>query len=68
MASITITTTGAQDARLGPAFGDLLNTGGNATPAQVKAWLIGQLRGVVHTYETKQAIAAVTPPSDFTPA
>lgn len=68
MASITITTTAAQDARLGPAFGYLLNTGGNATPAQVKAWLVTQLRGVVVTYETRQAIAAIAPPGDFSPS
>lgn len=68
MASITITTTGAQDARLGPAFGALLQTGGNANVAQVKAWIVEQLRSVVQQYETQQAIAAIDPPSDFSPS
>lgn len=68
MASITITTTGAQDARLGPAFGRLLGLQGNANAAQVKAWVIDQLRSVVHQHETRQAVEAITPPSDFSPS
>lgn len=67
MASITITTTAGQDARLAPAFGDLLNTGGNANAAQIKAWIIEQLRGVVLTYETREAVNAIPPPPTFTP-
>lgn len=68
MASITITTNGAQDARLGPAFGKLLGLQGNANAAQVKEWVIAQLRSVVQQYETQQAITALTPPSDFSPS
>lgn len=61
MATVTITTDAGQDARLGPAFGDLLvlrNGSGqarNATTAEVKAWLIAQLRATVQAYEDRLA-------------
>lgn len=73
MAIVTITTDAAQDTRLGPAFGDLLqvrNASGqvrNATTAEVKAWLIDQLRGAVQAYEDRLAKAAVAAPTAFTP-
>ena len=63
MATITINTTAAQDTRIIAAFRDRL--GPEATGADVKAWLIDQLKGVVHSYETRlaneQASAGVTP-------
>lgn len=74
MATVTITTDAAQDARLGPAFGDLLqvrNASGqqrSATAAEVKAWLIAQMQQVVVAYEDRQAKAAVATPSPFTPS
>jgi hypothetical protein len=68
MASITITTTAPQDARLASAFGELLNVGATANTAQIKAWMIEQLRGVVITYEIKQGVSALTPPAPFTPS
>lgn len=74
MATVTITTDAPQDARLAPAFGDLLqlrNASGqqrNATGAEIKAWLIDQLRNVVQQYEDKQAKAAVASPTSFTPS
>ena len=68
MASITLTTTAPQDARLGPAFGALLGLPGNATAAQVKEWIVIQLRSVVQNHEHRIALQAVTPPSDFTPS
>lgn len=68
MATVTITTTAPQDARLGPAFGDLLKLGGNATTAQVKQWLIDQLTNVVIQYEQQQAIKAIAAPGAFTPS
>lgn len=74
MATVTITTTAPQDARLAPAFGDLLqvrNASGqqrDATTAEVKAWLIAQLQQVVVAYEDKQAKAAVAAPTAFTPS
>lgn len=67
MASITITTTGAQDARLTVAFGAFLHPGTNATTADVKAHLIQHLREVVQQYESQQAIAAIAPPTAFDP-
>lgn len=67
MASITITTTGAQDARLTVAFGAYLHPGTNATTADVKAHLIQHLREVVQQYEAQQAVAALAPPASFDP-
>lgn len=67
MASVTITTTAPQDARLAPAFGALLHPGSNATTAEVKAWLIEQLRRVVRDYEDQVAKAALAPPANFDP-
>jgi hypothetical protein len=67
MATVTITTTAPQDARLGPAFGDLLHLGQNATTAQVKQWLIDQLTNAVIQYEQQQAIKAIAAPGVFTP-
>lgn len=66
MASITITTSGAQDARLGPAFGAKLGLSGNASAAQVKAHLVEYLRQVVYQYEQDEAIRA-NPSSAFDP-
>jgi len=67
MASITITTTGPQDARLTVAWGDYLHPGTNATTADVKAHLIEHLRKVVQDYENRIAHAAVAPPASFDP-
>lgn len=71
MGQITIDTTAPADARLVDAFTDRLQPvdgGGaprNATPADVKAWLINQMKAVVHSYETRlaneAASAAITP-------
>lgn len=66
MATVTITTDAAQDARLAPAFGAKLGLGRNATTAEVKADLIAYLRGVVQTYETEQTRIA-NPPAVFVP-
>jgi len=67
MAVVTITTTAPQDARLGPAFGKLLNGGGTASAAEVKTWLIAQLRSVVQAYEQQEAVNAIPPPAGFDP-
>jgi len=67
MASVTITTDAGQDARLAPAFGDKLQLGHNATTADVKAYLIADLKAVVQAYEQRIANQAVPPPVDFTP-
>jgi len=58
MATLTITTTGAQDARIVAAFGAKLGLVGNASAAQVKADVIRYLKSVVQSYETEQAAAA----------
>lgn len=58
MATLTITTTAAQDTRIVVAFGARLQLGGNASAAQVKAELINFIRGVVQNYEQQQNNAA----------
>ncbi len=55
MATVTITTTAAQDARLAPAYGAKLGLGRNATVAEVKAYLISVLQADVRNYEYVQA-------------
>lgn len=67
MATITITTDAGMDARLGPAWGDFLHPGRPATTAEVKAFLIEQLRQVVRNYEDRIAKAAVAAPATFDP-
>lgn len=67
MATVTITTDAGMDARLAPAFGALLHPGSNATTADVKAWLIEQMRVVVRNYEDRIAKAAVAAPATFDP-
>jgi len=59
MATLTITTTGAQDTRIIEAFRDRLGDP-TATAAEVKTWLIDQLRNVVHSYETRLANEAAS--------
>jgi hypothetical protein len=65
VATLTITTTGAQDARIVAAFGARLRLGGNANAAQVKQEVIRFIANVVQQYEqeeaAKAAVAGVTP-------
>jgi hypothetical protein len=67
MATTTITTTGPQDARLVVAFGDFLHPGRDATQAEIKAWLVEQMRVIVRGYEDRVARAAVAAPASFDP-
>jgi hypothetical protein len=57
MAQITISTTNAQDTRIIAAF-RAVSGNPSATGADVKAWLIQQLKSMVHGYETQQAAVA----------
>ena len=67
MGQITIDTTAPVDARLVSAFTDRLFPDGSDTagPADVKVWLINQMKAVVHSYETRvaneAASGAITP-------
>jgi hypothetical protein len=69
VATLTITTTAAQDQRIIAAFGrylgltDAQGVPRNATAAEVKAAMIAHIRTTVHTYETQRAIelAALQP-------
>lgn len=67
MASVTITTTAPQDARIAPAIGAKLGLGGNANAAQVKQWLIDQLRAAVFEHERQEAARGLSPPSALDP-
>ena len=65
MATMTITTTAAQDARIVVAFGHKLGFPRNATAAEVKADVIAYITNVVRQDEQRiaaeAAAAAVTP-------
>ena len=64
MATFTINTTTQQDDRILAAFQDLVGDE-TAGAAEVKAWMINHLKGMVHSYETRvvneAASAAVVP-------
>ncbi len=60
MATMTITTTAPQDARIVAAYGSMLGLGRNATAAEVKADVINYIRTSVQSYEKQQAIAAIS--------
>ena len=60
MATLTITTTTAQDQRLGPAFGAKLGLGRNATASEVKAHFIDYMRQVVQDHEREESIRALS--------
>jgi hypothetical protein len=66
MASVTITTTAPQDARLTVAFGEA-PSGAQRHHAGVKAGSVEQLRVVVRNYEDNVAKAAVAAPASFDP-
>ena len=51
MATMTITTTASEDARLTVAFGAKLGLGGNASAAQIKADVTNYIRAVVADQE-----------------
>lgn len=74
MATLTITTTAQQDARIVEAFGAHLSTVDaqgnprNATAAEVKAAMIEFVKGVVYSHETaKVARAAAAAVDKVTP-
>lgn len=68
MATLTINTTAAQDARIVAAFGAYLGLGRNATGPEVKQALIGWLTDVVHSQETaERAKAAIVGTDRITP-
>ena len=66
MATLTITTTAAQDARLVVAFGARLGLGRNATAAEIKADIINFVRAVVNDQE-RIAVVEANPPAAFDP-
>ena len=67
MAQITIEVTAQQANRAQAALGAYLNLGRNATGAEVKEWLIRQMRTVVYNHERRLAEAAITSPAPFEP-
>lgn len=65
MATTTINTTAAEDARIVVAVGHILNLGRNATAAEVKSFLIAELRNAVLSDErevaSRSAVSGVAP-------
>lgn len=65
MGTLTINTTGAQDARIVDAFGKRLNLGRNATGAEVKQQVIQFIVNAVQEHEQRTAVqtalAGITP-------
>ena len=61
MATMTITTTPAEDARLVIAYGAKLNLGRNATGAEIKADIIASVRAVVSDQERIAAMLTANP-------
>lgn len=51
MGTLTITTTGAQDAIIVAAVGGMLGLGRNATGAEVKAMIIRDFKAKVESYD-----------------
>jgi hypothetical protein len=66
MATITITTTGAHDLRIAKAFGRELGlqAGDNASPAQIKGYLIDVIKRVVRQQEHDEAMQAIVDNAD----
>ena len=62
MATLTITTDPAVDARMQPAFGDMLRLGRIATGPEIKQAIIDHMKSVVFNYEARQNVAALLPP------
>lgn len=60
MPTTTLTYTAAQGQRMAAAFGKYLGLGRNATEAEIKAWLIRQVRTIVLSQERAAAEAQVT--------
>jgi hypothetical protein len=58
MATLTINTTGAEDARIVAAFGKRLNLGRNATAGEVKQQIIQFVRNAVQEQEQRTAVDA----------
>jgi transcription elongation factor GreA-like protein len=58
MGTLTISTTGAQDARIAKAFGAELQLGGSANAAQVRQAVIDHIKAVVKKYEINEATKA----------
>ena len=66
MATMTITTTAPQDARLVVAYGRKLGLGRNATAAEIKADIIASIRAVVFDQE-RLALDEANPPAALDP-
>lgn len=69
MATVTITTTTAEDVRVAAAFGAYvgLANGQSATASQVKQAIIAWIVSVVQNYEYNQSVDAVQKPTPIAP-
>ena len=57
MATLTITTSAEQAARVAEAFGVILNLGRDATGPEIKQAVVNYIKSVVISYENRKAIA-----------
>lgn len=64
MPSFELTVSSAQATRIAAAFGRYWTLGRPATSAEVKEYLVRQLRGVVRQQERGQAEAALAVPTE----
>ena len=67
MATTTINTTGAEDARLVVAFGKYLGLGRNATQGEIVAYLRSHLTQIVRDQDDAAAWAARVPATPIAP-
>lgn len=67
MATLTINTTAAEDARLQVAFGVYLKLGRNATGPEIKQAIIQWVKGVVNDQELQAQRAAIVQAADIAP-
>jgi hypothetical protein len=68
MATLTITTSGADDTRIAAAVGTYLNLGRSATAAEVKAEMVRYLKWLVQAGENQAAKAAIVVNPDIAPS
>jgi hypothetical protein len=65
MPTLSITVDSANATRVQHALGASLSLGRDATTAEVKDWLIGQMKALTKQQERREAESAVTIPADL---
>jgi hypothetical protein len=62
MAQITLNFDDSLVPTISAAFGDNLNLGRDATPSEVKGYLVSAMKNVVQDYQLRQLHNAIQPP------